>query len=151
MAKQPISIKCLASSHDASQVGVIIRGSQAQGSRRDGRNDNRNCPGCDLPQGNGALFLELRMRRQVLKGKNVACGKRDNARWINGPSQFAESLQQGDELVSGTIIRNHQDQRPINVSLQQNQQQSLSCGRQSSNTNPPRALFQMEGCTRKSG
>ena len=45
----------------------------------------------------------------------------------------------------------HKDQRTLGLALQEGEQESFSGGNESGDTNTPRALFEVGGCTREGG
>ena len=76
-------------------------------------------------------------------------GRRDDGVRIGGPGQLAKGLQQRDQFFGRMIIGHNHNKRASRGLLQQDQKQSFCGGNQSGDTNPPRALLQMGGHTRK--
>src|SRR5579864_9073576 len=91
------------------------------------------------------------MRREILKWKDVACRQRNNGIGIAGRRQFAEALQDRNEVLHCTVVVHDQNERAFRRALEKHKQKGLCCRGQSRNTKPPRALLQMGGSTRESG
>ena len=88
---------------------------------------------------------------QILEGEHVVVGKRDHGFGISSSGKLTKSLQHRDQVFGRTIIRDHDNQRAPRRLLQHDQKQSFCGGNQSRDTNPPRALLEMGGDTRKGG
>ena len=89
------------------------------------------------------------MRRQILKGQHIARREAYHRVWIRSSGQFAEGAEHGQQLFGGAVIGHHQHQRTLDRAAQQDNDQRLGRCRQSSDTDPPRALPQMGGGTRE--
>ena len=106
-------------------------------------------PGRDLPQSRRAFFLNLRMRRKILKRQHVASRKAYHRVRIRSSSQFAKRAQHRQQIFGGAIVSYNQHERTLNRAPQQNNDQRLGRRGQSGDTNPPRAFPQMGGGTRE--
>ena len=135
--------------HGSRQVGVILGRTQAKGGGGNRGNHKRSSAGGNLPKRDRPLFLNFRMRREILEGQDVVVRKRDDGVGIGCPGQLAKGLQHGNHFIGGTIIRDHDNERTRSRLLQQDQKQGFCGGNQSGDTNPPRALLEMGGHTRK--
>ena len=91
------------------------------------------------------------MGGKVLERKHVAGGQGDDGIGIAGSNEFAESLEDGDEVLDGAVVADYEDQWALGPALQQGEQQGFGGGRESGYTHAPRALFQVGGCTREGG
>jgi len=67
-------------------------------------------PGRDLPQRRGPLFLNLRMRRQILEGKYIARRQVDDRVWIRRSRKLAERAQYRINS-SAAVVGHHQHKR----------------------------------------
>ena len=67
------------------------------------------------------------------------------------PVSSQNACEHGDEIFGGAVVVDDDNQRPFGGPAQQDQQQGFGGGRQSGDTNPPRALFQVGGDTREAG
>ena len=149
VGEQRVDVEHFAAANGPRQIGVVLGRAQAKGGGGNRRNHKRCRAGGDFPQRDRPLFLDLRMRGQILEGQHVVVGKGDHGFGIGGPGQFTKSLQHRNQVFRRAIVGDHDNQRAPGRLLQQDQKQSF-CGRdQSGDTNPPRALFQMGGHTRK--
>jgi hypothetical protein len=127
-SRQRFRIDRLSPPDRASQVGVVLGGGKANRRGRDGRNQDRHGAACDLPQGGGSLFLDFRVRREILEGKYVSRGQRDNGPRLGRIQEFSETLHDGQQFLGCPIVADHEDQWAPNCSLGKNQQQSLGGG-----------------------
>src|ERR1700681_2325334 len=91
------------------------------------------------------------MRREILERKHVAGRQSDNCLGIAGAGEVAEAAQHRDEILNRPIVVDNDDERAVGVAAQQHEQQGFCRGRQSGDTNAPRALPQMGGYTREGG
>jgi hypothetical protein len=151
MSQQRVHVDRLAPSPDPRQIRVILRRTQTKRCRNNRRNKNRYRSRRDLPERNRPFLLDLRMRRKILKWKNVTRWQADNGFGFIATSQFVEPLQQRNQILGSAVIGNNQDERTPNRSLLQDQKQCLRRGSESTNTCPPRALAEKGDCTQKGG
>ncbi len=102
--EQSVGIERFAAANGARKVSVKLGCAEADGRSRDWRHYDRCSAGGNLPQGGSALFLEFRMRREILKRQHVAGGQRDYGFGIAGGGEVAESTEDGDEFLDGAIV-----------------------------------------------
>src|SRR5271170_3609443 len=88
---------------------------------------------------------------KILEGEDVAGGKGNYGIRIAGGGEFAEALQDGDEIFDGTVVVDDDDQGTVGAAAQEDEQQGFGGGRESGDTNAPRALPQVGGYTREGG
>ena len=117
--QQRVDVEGFAAADGPRQIGVVLGRTQAKGGGGDRRNHERRRAGGNLPQRNCPLFLDLRVRRQILEGEHVVVGKGDHGFGIGGSGQLAKSLQYRNQVFSGAIVRDHDNQRAPRRLLQQ--------------------------------
>src|SRR5580692_7175558 len=91
------------------------------------------------------------MRGKILEGEHVAGGEGDYAFGIAGGGEFAESAKHGDEIFDGAVVVDDDDEGAVCVAAQKHEQQGFCRGRESGDTNAPRALPEVGGNTREGG
>src|ERR1700692_1137052 len=91
------------------------------------------------------------MRREILEGKNVARGERDDGVRIASGSEFAESAKDRDEVFDGAVIVDDKNERARGGALKEHEHQGFRGGGESGDTNAPRALLEVGGNTREGG
>jgi hypothetical protein len=118
VGEEGIEVEGLAAADDAGKAGVVIAGAQTDGSGGDRRDDDGCGTGGNLPQGGGAFFLELGVRRKILERENVASGKSDDGFGIAGGSEFAESTEDREEVFDGAVVVDDEDERASGGALE---------------------------------
>jgi hypothetical protein len=113
--QQFLQIENLTATQNPRQVGVVLGRTKKNSGRAHRRNDNRGAARRNLPQGRGAFFLNLRMRRQILERKDIARRKADDRVGIGGAGQFAESAQHRQQLFGSAVVGHHQHKRTLTV------------------------------------
>ncbi len=151
VGEQGFDVEGFAAAEGAGEIGVVVGGALADGGGRDRRDHDRGFAGGDFPQGGGAFFLQLGMGRQILEWEHVAGRERDYVLGIAGGGEFAEALQQGNEIFDGAVVVDDQEQRAVGGVAQQHEEQGFRGGSESGDTYPPRALPQVGGNTREGG
>ena len=151
MLNQSADVVALGTPNGASEVGVGIGSAQPHGARRYRHHHNRSRTGCDLPQGDCPLFLNFRVRRKILKWKDVARRQEDYAVGGRAADQLAVGLNHGDQFVRSFVVADNQDQRNACGLLQLRNQQRFGRGVEPGDTEPPRVGSQEGGNTRKRG
>ena len=91
------------------------------------------------------------MGRKILEWQHVARRKSDDSLRITGAGEFAESAQNRNEIFNRAIVVYDDDERTVGVAPQEHEQQGSGRGRESGDTNAPRALPQVGGNTREGG
>ncbi len=151
MREEGIEIEGFATTDGAGEAGVVVAGAQADGCRCHGRDDDGCRTGSDLPQSRGALFLEFRVRREILEGKHVASGEGDNGLRIAGGSEFTEAAEDRQEIFHRAVVVDDEDERASGSALKKHEQQGFRRGREAGDTHAPRALLEVGGNTREGG
>src|SRR5579863_2030758 len=91
------------------------------------------------------------MWREILKREHVAGREGDYRLGIAGSGELAESAEDGDELLDGSIVVDDDDQRTLSAALQQHEYEGLGGGDEAGDTDTPRALLELGGYTREGG
>ena len=128
MGEKIIDVEGFSATEDAGQVGVVVGGALQDGGGRDRSDHDRGFAGGDLPQSGRAFFLQLGMRRKILKGEHVAGGERDDRVGIGGGGEFTESLEDGDEIFDGAVVVDDNDEGTVGVAAQKHEQQGFCSG-----------------------
>jgi hypothetical protein len=97
------------------------------------------------------LFLELRVRREILVGEHVAGGEGDDGLGIAGGGEFTETAEDGDEVFDGAVVIDYEDDGAGGGALKQHEQQGFRGGSEAGNTNAARALLEVGGNTHEGG
>src|SRR5208283_4016280 len=103
------------------------------------------------PKGSGAFFLEFGMGGEILERKHVARGERDDGFGIAGGGELAKAAEDGKKVFDGPVVVDNEDERASGGTLEQHEQQGFGGGSQAGDTNTPRALLKVGGCTREGG
>ncbi len=80
------------------------------------------------------------MRRQILEREHVACRQAHDGIGIGCTGQFTKSAQHRKKIFGRAVIRHHQHEWALSNASQEDGDQRLRRGGQSSDTYPPRAL-----------
>ena len=118
---QHFHIEALLAAHRDRQPGVVLGVPQPHGRGSNGNNHHRSRAGRHLPQRAGADLLNVRMRREVLKGQHVIRRQLHHACRIGHAGQLAKGSQHRQHLIRRAIVGHQHSQRLAQRSMQQRQ------------------------------
>ena len=91
------------------QAGVVLAVEELERRRLDGRNEDVDSAGGELPQRRSALLLHVRMRREIFKGKHIVGRQTNHARRIDRAGQFAAGLEHRLQRFGGLVVGHDHD------------------------------------------
>ena len=127
MGEKIFDVEGFAAAEGAGQIGVVVGGAQQDGGGRDRSDHDRRFAGGNLPESGGAFFLQFGVRGKILERKHVAGGQGDDRLGIAGGGEFAEALQDGDEVFDGAVVVDDEDELAVGSAAQKHEQQGF-CG-----------------------
>ncbi len=104
MGQEGFEIEGFSAADGAGQAGVVIGGLKFDSRCGDRRDYDVGGAGSDFPESGGAFFLEFGMRGEILKGKYIARGKRDDGVRIAGGGEFGETSEHRNQVFYGAIV-----------------------------------------------
>ena len=90
------------------------------------------------------------MGRKVLERQHITGGQIDDGFGSGGSGEFRIGAKHREQILSGAVVGDNQNQRPACVFLPQQREQRLRGRSESRDTNTPRAVFQMGGNAKES-
>ncbi len=132
---ESVGVGDLAAAEYAGEIAVEVERAQAHGGGLGGRDDDQGVAGMsgagELPQGDGALFLNLRMGRHVLEGKDVVRGEFKDGVGGQSAGHFGEGLEQGQDGVGGFVVGDDEQRGSFEGAHQGEEIKRLGGGRKS--------------------
>ena len=124
-------------------AGVVLEIEELERGGLDGRDENIDSAGGELPQRRGALLLHVGVRREIFKGKHIVGRKAHDARRIDGAGELASGLEQRLQRFGGLVVGHDDDDRLLGGPRHQRQIERPRRRGQSGHTSPARTQAQV--------
>ena len=132
------------------EAGIILQIEELQRRRFDGRDEDIDGAGRELPQRRRALLLHVGVRREIFKRKHIVGGKAHHARRIDCAGQLASGLEQRLQRLGGLVVGHDHDHRLLGGPRHQRQVERSRCRGQSGHTPTARTQAQVPANALKS-